>query len=363
MDVMEDANRQLDNDAPPAGLRLVDALAVAKAVLCDQALTGAQRTAVGVIVLQANGATGCSWTSYRQLRAATGMGYGQIAGGIKAALGRYLVEQAKGNHGAVCYRILLPASAPAVGAQDAENPPPGATALEALPQSSATELVAPGGAALPKPTRSATNLVAILDYTGETTPLTPQGGESEISSPADAEEEAEPHAHADKAAILEALDTAHEAVFGVPMPNRWRRRVKGMNGSATVFATVTAADVRTAITRAKDQRKPFGFGWVENVMLEKAARDQARRQAQEAKRRAEEGAARRCEQQRQQHEAQQQQAAARLDAFRRLDATARGRFLDAAASRLPFLRRPDVLEHHAALMAWQESQSQEGANA
>jgi hypothetical protein len=71
--------------------------------------------------------------------------------------------------------------------------------------------------------------------------------------------------------VEEAVDAAHQAVFGAPMSQTWRRRLAGMDGSAVIFTTTTEADMRAALAKCQTLKRAWGFGWLEGVMLEKAA--------------------------------------------------------------------------------------------
>jgi hypothetical protein len=113
---------RLEAGGTAAALTPLAALRVIAAVQADRSLSHAQARVIVQVILQADGRTGRSWVSQRQLRDRTGASYDVIASALRAdggaAIGRYLEAVCRGAHGAICYRVLAVSCAPASGAQD-----------------------------------------------------------------------------------------------------------------------------------------------------------------------------------------------------------------------------------------------------
>ena len=75
--------------------------------------------------------------------------------------------------------------------------------------------------------------------------------------------------------VEDAVNAAHQAVFGAPMSRTWRARLAAMDGSAVIFATTTEADMRAALDKCQTLKRAWGFGWLEGIMAEKAAKHRA----------------------------------------------------------------------------------------
>lgn len=183
---------------------------------------------------------------------------------------------------------------------------------------------------------------------GSKTPLTPRtagGSQSDL----------------DIARIAAALNAAHEAVFGAPMPRRWERRLERLDGTAVMFDGVTVADVRAAVTRAKEKRKTFGFGWVEDVLREKASASVAAKESKAANARTAEAEARKAKDAEAKRQEAKQQAQERSEHFATLGADRQADYRRLATQGRFASKRPDVIEAFAAMLAWKDFEK--GGNA
>jgi hypothetical protein len=133
--------------------------------------------------------------------------------------------------------------------------------------------------------------------------------------------------------IAEKLNAAHLAVFGVEMPDCWRRRLAKLNGTATIFAQVTAQDIREVRRRCGHREKDFGFGHLKNFMLEGAASRKGAQEAKIANEKAAQDAAQALRRAMEEQKTRRERREASLAVFDALPAQERGRWLEVVRSR------------------------------
>lgn len=156
------------------------------------------------------------------------------------------------------------------------------------------------------------------------------------------------------------LQAAYVEVFGVEMPKRWRRRLAGMNGSAAVFAQVRASDIRECIrlTAQAKPRRAFGFGHLENFMLERSAGRKSAEDAEQARQKASQEAAAASQRSREEQDQRKRRRENALVAFDGLSADDRQRWVAVVRSRPGGHRiSEDLARYQAAELASTEAKS------
>ncbi len=89
------------------GFSPTDALQAIQAVLADTNIPPAQRLAIVRIITWARNGTGMAWGSYRAITRGTGLSSATISSAMKYAEGRYLHRHARGEKGAIQYKVAL----------------------------------------------------------------------------------------------------------------------------------------------------------------------------------------------------------------------------------------------------------------
>lgn len=271
------------------------------------------------------------WPSTRRLAELTGLNRETVLAAIAALEKADLLEVQRRFGGSNIYRILRPSP----GLFDrTENP----TGRKTQPVGKTRR---GGRKTRPEPVgKSDTKYCSTLR---STPPTPPQGGEG---------------AGLSLVTIGERLNTAHVEAIGYPMPPRWRDRLERLGAAAAMFETVTAGDMKLAIAACKDAKpkRAFGFGWVENVLRDKAAAAVAKRAAGKTEAHPKGEPAHVVEARRKAEEAERLQRQAEADHWDTLSIVQQRYYLEtAAARRLPGQRSEITTRQLAERMAYRES--------
>lgn len=327
----------------------LQALRVIRAVMGDGRLTAAQARAVTGVILQADGATNTAWTSYRQLKRSYHLGASQIATAMELAAGVYLQEVQRGQRGAICYRILSPATVPAVGTVAAGSVPAVGTVPVASVPVVGTVDRSRSGSALPKtPSTVPATGTILTPYSKKQPPLPPEGGVCAVSLETPKTETAD--------AAVVRIDAAHRQVFGAdkPISSRWARKIAtAWEDGEAWLADVDAAAIRGGMAMCKKYKLGiWGLHWVKRFIeardCERASHAAAGATVPAADTEGEQRKAAAMEQRRRREEAE---AGERMHAFLALDRETQAAYRRRVTAARFAPTRPDVIEFQAAMLA------------